>query len=40
MADPTGLRTGNGVGPHLTTTIEKVAFDAEAVLSKVKSMQC
>lgn len=31
--DPTGNRTGNGVGPQLTETIEKVALDTEAALS-------
>ena len=34
-ADPTGMRTGNGVGPRLTETFEQVARDAEAVLSAV-----
>ena len=34
-ADPTGMRTGNGVGPRLMDTIERVAQDAEQVLSKV-----
>lgn len=33
QADPTGARTGNGVGPQLTETIERVCQDAEAVLS-------
>lgn len=33
--DPTGIRTGNGVGPQLTETIEKVARDVEAILDKV-----
>lgn len=32
--DPTGMRTGNGVGPRLLETMEQVAKDAEAVLSK------
>lgn len=32
--DPTGVRTGNGVGPSLTETFERVAVDAESVLSK------
>jgi hypothetical protein len=36
QADPTGSRTGNGVGPQLTETIERVARDAEEVLNKVK----
>jgi hypothetical protein len=34
-ADPTGMRTGNGVGPGLTDTFERVARDAEAVIDKV-----
>ena len=33
--DPTGMRTGNGVGPTLMDTVERVAQDAESVLSKV-----
>lgn len=33
--DPTGTRTGNGVGPQLSETIEKVALDTEAALSPV-----
>eukprot|EP00595_Chromulina_sp_UTEXLB2642_P003666 CAMPEP_0196761960 /NCGR_PEP_ID=MMETSP1095-20130614/1280_1 /TAXON_ID=96789 ORGANISM="Chromulina nebulosa, Strain UTEXLB2642" /NCGR_SAMPLE_ID=MMETSP1095 /ASSEMBLY_ACC=CAM_ASM_000446 /LENGTH=227 /DNA_ID=CAMNT_0042112105 /DNA_START=180 /DNA_END=863 /DNA_ORIENTATION=+ len=32
--DPTGIRTGNGPGPKLSETLELVANDAEAVLSK------
>ena len=36
-ADPTGNRTGNGVGPHLSATFERVAADAEAALDKVFS---
>jgi hypothetical protein len=35
QADPTGIRTGNGVGPQLTETIERVARDVEAILDKV-----
>lgn len=35
QADPTGNRTGNGVGPQLTETIDRVARDAEEVLSKI-----
>ena len=31
--DPTGSRTGNGVGPQLSATMEKVCEDADAVLS-------
>ena len=34
QADPTGLRTGNGPGPRLVETMEKVASDAEAAISK------
>lgn len=34
-ADPTGARTGQGVGPQLAETIERVASDAEALLHKV-----
>jgi hypothetical protein len=33
--DPTGTRTGNGVGPQLSDTIERVAMDAEEAISKV-----
>ncbi len=33
--DPTGNRTGNGVGPQLSETIERVARDVEALLDKV-----
>lgn len=36
--DPTGNRTGNGVGPQLSETIERVARDVEALLDKV--MNC
>lgn len=32
--DPTGIRTGNGVGPHLMDTFERVIRDIEAVLDK------
>lgn len=32
--DPTGVRTGNGVGAQLMNTFEIVAFDAEAILDK------
>lgn len=35
QADPTGMRTGNGPGPQLSDTIERVALDAESLLSKV-----
>lgn len=34
QADPTGIRTGNGVGPQLSNTIEQVAKDAESILGK------
>jgi hypothetical protein len=33
--DPTGTRTGNGVGSQLCDTIERVALDAEEAISKV-----
>lgn len=33
-ADPSGMRTGNGIGPRLTEVFEQVARDAEVVLSK------
>ncbi len=33
--DPSGNRTGNGVGPRMVEVFEEVARDAEAVLSKV-----
>lgn len=33
--DPTGNRNGNGVGPQLSETIERVAMDVEAALDKV-----
>lgn len=32
QADPTGVRTGNGVGPQLSETIEKVCVDTEATI--------
>ncbi|CAN0055503.1 unnamed protein product [Heterosigma akashiwo] len=31
--DPTGMRTGNGVGPTLTQTFEQVCADAEAAIN-------
>lgn len=34
-ADPTGVRTGCGVGPQLTETIERVCLDIESVLGPV-----
>lgn len=33
--DPSGNRTGNGVGPHLRETFERVIRDVESVLDKV-----
>ena len=33
--DPTGARTGNGIGPQLTATFERVIADTESVLDKV-----
>lgn len=33
--DPTGVRTGNGPGPQLVETIEKVARDVESILDQV-----
>ena len=33
--DPTGMRTGNGVGPQLSETIETVAREVEGILDKV-----
>ncbi len=35
--DPTGMRTGNGPGPQLSETIERVISDTESVLDKVSS---
>ena len=37
-ADPTGMRTGNGVGPQLMETLTRVAQDAESLLSKVGTL--
>ena len=34
LADPTGNRTGNGPGPQLRETIERVCVDAESILDK------
>ena len=34
LADPTGQRTGNGVGPQVSETIERVARDTESILDK------
>ncbi|CAM9787236.1 unnamed protein product [Choristocarpus tenellus] len=34
VPDPTGKRTGNGVGPQLTETFEKVCKDAELMLEQ------
>lgn len=36
-ADPSGMRDGNGCGPQLTETIEKVVTDAEKYVDKVSS---
>lgn len=33
--DPTGNRTGNGVGPQLTETIDRVIADTQSVLDPV-----
>lgn len=33
--DPTGTRTGNGLGPQLSSTMEQVTRDVESVLDKV-----
>ena len=40
-ADPSGMRTGNGPGPQLAETLDRVCADAEAVLgmSLVKQRQ-
>jgi hypothetical protein len=35
QADPSGIRTGNGPGPQLAETLDRVAKDAEAYVSKV-----
>lgn len=35
VCDPTGMRIGNGPGPQLSETMERVALDAEAALDKV-----
>lgn len=35
QADPTGLRTGCGPGPQLVEVFERVACDAESILSEV-----
>lgn len=35
--DPSGVRTGNGPGPQLAETIERVCIDTEAVLDAVSS---
>ena len=37
--DPTGQRTGHGVGPQLTEVIEKVCVDAEAAISAQQAKQ-
>ena len=38
QADPTGMRTGNGVGPQLTETIERVSREVEGILDKVNEI--
>lgn len=38
QADPTGIRMGNGVGPQLAETIEKVCVDTESIISNVNSI--
>jgi hypothetical protein len=38
-ADPTGMRTGNGVGPQLSETIETVAREVEGILDKVSLLR-
>jgi len=38
--DPTGARTGNGVGPQLSETIERVAMDVEGILNHVSLFNC
>ena len=35
QSDPSGLRSGNGPGKQLSETMEKVAIDAESILTKV-----
>jgi cilia- and flagella-associated protein 298 len=39
LADPTGNRTGNGVGPQLSETVERVVLDTDSVLSSVRKNQ-
>ena len=34
VEDPSGLRTGNGAGPQVAETMERVALDAEAAIDK------
>lgn len=34
--DPRGVRTGNGCGEPLKTTLERVCLDAEAAISAVR----
>lgn len=34
--DPTGARTGNGPGPQLSDTIERVVLDTESALDQVR----
>ncbi|CAM9212566.1 unnamed protein product [Ectocarpus fasciculatus] len=37
--DPTGKRTGNGVGPQLCETLERVCVDAESFLGKEQTQR-
>lgn len=37
-ADPTGIRNGNGVGPQLSETMNRVADDLESILDKVGTL--
>jgi hypothetical protein len=37
QSDPSGTRTGNGPGPQLAETIERVCVDTESVLSSVSN---
>lgn len=36
--DPSGVRNGNGVGPHLMETFERVVRDIQSVLDKVMNV--
>eukprot|EP00904_Undaria_pinnatifida_P003098 jgi/Undpi1/1278/HiC_scaffold_11.g04670.m1 len=39
QADPTGKRNGNGVGPQLRNTLERVCVDAQALLGKEQAQR-